>query len=162
MVVGCLQWEHTRFGNSESHFHHSIGRYFQHRSDTLCIQDCLNKKEIFQAHKKFTRQNYQNLHEPSDWSEFWGLASTKKSNAKSKKMFFYMLLSQALFLNWFLSEHVKNRFYDQRTILLKASQKVVDIFNDFLRIEFFKIPISRRNCVLKLQMVPHFIIENKK
>ena len=54
-----------------------------------------------------------------------------------------MLLSQALFLNWFLSEHVKNRFYDQRTILLKASQKVVDIlkrlnFHTFsISIEFF-------------------------
>ena len=68
-ALGCLQWKHTRFGNSESHFHHRIGRQCQYRHDTLCIQDCLNKKEIFQAHKKsFTRQNYQILHEPSDWS----------------------------------------------------------------------------------------------
>ena len=24
MVVGCLQWEHTRFGNSEPHFPHML------------------------------------------------------------------------------------------------------------------------------------------
>ena len=35
--------------------------------------------------------------------EYWGLVSAKKSNAKSNKMTFNMLLAQAWFLNWFFT-----------------------------------------------------------
>ena len=35
--------------------------------------------------------------------EYWGLVSAKKSNAKSNKMTFNMLLAQAWVLNWFFT-----------------------------------------------------------